>query len=81
MEYLYIVLQKIVGFTKYDMEHYQKEDYEVWENNIRRICEGMGIPVSEVMEFENKERVNLRQREVPVVVKYRKLDKFDQCRV
>lgn len=62
------------------MEHYQKEDYEVWENNIRRICEGMGIPVSEVMEFENKERVNLRQREVPVV-KYRKLDKFDQCRV
>ena len=59
----------------------KKEDYEVRENNIRRICEGMGITMSEVMEFENEERVNLRQSEVPVVVKYRKLDKFDQYRV
>ena len=40
----------------------------------------MGIPVSEVMEFENEQRGNLRQSEVPVVVKYRELDKFDQCR-
>lgn len=59
----------------------KKEDYEVRENNIRRICEVMGIPVSEVMQFENEQRGNLRQSEVPVVVKYRKLDKFDQCPV
>ncbi len=59
----------------------KKEDYEVWENNIRKICEGMGIPVSEVMELENEQKVNLRQSEVPVVIKYCKLDKFDQCRV
>lgn len=59
----------------------KKEDYEVREDNIRKICEGMGIPVSEVMELENAQKLNLRQSEVPVVVKYRKLDKFDQCRV
>ena len=56
----------------------KKEDYEVREDNIRKICEGMGIPVSEVMELENAQKLNLRQSEVPVVVKYRKLD---QCRV
>ena len=59
----------------------KKEDYEVRENNIRKICEGMGIPVSEVMELENEQKVNHRQSEVPVVIKYRKLDKFDQYRV
>lgn len=59
----------------------KKEDYEVREDNIRKICEGMGIPVSEVMELENAQKLNLRQSEVSVVVKYRKLDKFDQYRV
>lgn len=82
MEYPYIVLQKIVGFHKVRYGALsKKEDYEVREDNIRKICEGMGIPVSEVMELENAQKLNLRQSEVSVVVKYRKLDKFDQCRV
>lgn len=50
------------------MEYYQKKDYEVLENSICRICEGIGIPVSEVMELENEQKVNLRQSEVPVVL-------------
>ena len=46
----------------------KKEDYEVREDNIRKICEGMGIPVSEVMELENAQKLNLRQSEAPVLM-------------
>ncbi len=59
----------------------KKEDYEVREKNIRKICEGMGIPICEVMGFENEPQVSLRESEVPVMMKYRRLDKWDQCRV
>ena len=59
----------------------KKEDYEVREKNIRKICEGMGIPICEGMEFENEPQVSLRESEVPVMMKYRRLDKWDQCRV
>ena len=43
----------------------KKEDYEVREKNIRKICKAMGISASEI----------------PVMHKYRKLDKSDQFRV
>lgn len=33
------------------------------------------------MEIENEPQVSLRESEVPVMMKYRRLDKWDQCRV
>ncbi len=38
-------------------EHIKKEDYEVREKNIHKICSGMGISVSEIMEPEEEKRI------------------------
>ena len=59
----------------------KKEDYEVREKNIRKICKAMGISASEIMESEEEAKRNLRAGEIPVMHKYRKLDKSDQFRV
>lgn len=59
----------------------RKEDYEVRERNIYKICSGMGISASKILEQEDEKKVNLRTNEIPVVTKYRRLNKFDQCRV
>ena len=53
----------------------KKEDYEVREKNIRKIS------ASEIMESEEEAKRNLRAGEIPVMHKYRKLDKSDQFRV
>ena len=59
----------------------KKEDYEVREKNIHKICSGMGILVSEIMEPEEEKRIFLRTNEIPVVIRYRKLGEQDQGRV
>ena len=59
----------------------KKEDYEVREKNIHKICAGMGISVSEVMDPEGQQKINLSKDEIPVVIKYRKLGERDQGRV
>lgn len=59
----------------------KKEDYEVREKNIHKICLGMGISVSEIMEPEGEKRVFLRESEISIVIKYRKLDEQARCRV
>lgn len=59
----------------------KKEDYEVREKNIRKICKAMGISASEIMESEEEAKRNLRAGEIPVMHKYRKPDKSDQFRV
>ena len=59
----------------------KKEDYEVREKNIHKICSGMGISVSEIMEPEGDKKVFLRESEIPIVIKYRKLDEQARCRV
>ena len=59
----------------------KKEDYEFREKNIHKICSGMGISVSEIMEPEEEKRIFLRTNEIPIVIKYRKLDEQEQSRV
>ena len=59
----------------------QKEDYEVREGNIIKLCEGMGIPVYEVFQREEDEIVVLNQEEIPVMRNYRMLHREDKCRV
>lgn len=60
----------------------RKEDYEVRERNIHKICTGMGISAGEILEQGDEKKVNLRTNEIPVVTKYRRLNEFDnQCRV
>ena len=59
----------------------KKEDYEVREKNIHKICAGMGISVSEDMEPEGQQKINLSKDEIPVVIRYRKLGEQDQGRV
>ena len=59
----------------------KKEDYEVREKNIRKICKVMGISAGEIMESEEEVKRNLRAGEIPVMHKYRKLDDGDQFRV
>lgn len=59
----------------------KKEDYEVREKNIRKICKAMGISAGEIMESEEEVKRNLRAGEIPVMHKYRKLDEGDQFRV
>ena len=59
----------------------RKEDYEVRERNIYKICSDMGISASEILEQEDGTKINLRTTEIPVVTKYRRLNEFDQCRV
>lgn len=41
----------------------------------------MGISVSEVMDPEGQQKINLSKDEIPVVIKYRKLGERDQGRV
>ena len=53
----------------------KKEDYEVREKNIRKICKAMGISASEIMESEEEAKRNLRAGEIPV------MHKSDQFRV
>jgi transcriptional regulator with XRE-family HTH domain len=59
----------------------QKEDYEVREGNIQKICAGMGMTPYEMFLTESDEAVFLNQDEIPVIKNYRKLHKEDQCRV
>lgn len=59
----------------------KKEDYEVREKNIRKICKAMGISAGEIMESKEEVKRNLRAGEIPVMHKYRKLDEGDQFRV
>lgn len=59
----------------------QKEDYEVRETNIHKICKGMGIRPYEMFQEEDDEIVFLNQDEIPVMEKYRKLHREDKCRV
>ena len=59
----------------------KKEDYEVREKNIRKICKAMGISAGEIMESKEEVKRNLREGEIPVMHKYRKLDEGDQFRV
>lgn len=59
----------------------KKEDYEVREKNIHKICAGMGISVSEDMDPEGQQKINLSKDEIPVVIRYRKLGEQDQGRV
>lgn len=58
----------------------KKEDYEVREKNIRKICKAIGISAGEIMESKEEAKRNLRAGEIPVMHKYRKLDESDQCR-
>lgn len=55
----------------------KKEDYEVREKNIRKICKAMGISAGEIMESKEEVKRNLRAGEIPVMHKYRKLDESD----
>ena len=41
----------------------------------------MGITVSEVMDPEGQQKINLSKDEIPVVIKYRKLVARDQGRL
>lgn len=59
----------------------KKEDYEVREKNIRKICAGMGISVGEILEDTDKDRVILRIDEIPMIKKYRKLGVREQGKV
>ena len=59
----------------------KKEDYEVREKNIRKICKAMGISAGEIMESKEEVKRNLRAGEIPVMHKYQKLDEGDQFRV
>ena len=59
----------------------KKEDYEVREKNIRKICKAMGISADEIMESEEEAKRNLKAVEIPVMHKYRKLAESDQCRL
>ena len=59
----------------------QKEDYDVRESNIRKICEGMGIHPYEIFQEADDEVVFLRHDEIPVVEKYRRLHRDYKCRV
>ena len=59
----------------------KKEDYEVREKNIRKICKAMGISAGEIMESKEEVKRNLRAAEISVMHKYRKLDEGDQFRV
>lgn len=49
----------------------QKEDYDVRESNIHKICEGMGIPSYEIFQGKDDEVAFLREDEIPIVEKYR----------
>jgi transcriptional regulator with XRE-family HTH domain len=59
----------------------QKEDYEVRESNMKKICAGMGITPYELFLMESDEAVILDKEEIPVMKNYRKLQKEDQFRV
>lgn len=59
----------------------KKEDYEVREKNIRKICKAMGISAGEIMESEEEVKRNLKAVEIPVMHKYRKLAESDQCQL
>lgn len=59
----------------------QKEDYEVREGNIHKICKGMGIRPYEMFQEAEDEILFLSQDEIPVVKKYRKLYRDDKCQV
>ncbi len=59
----------------------KKEDYEMREGNILKICKGMGIEPYEMFCRENDELVVLERNEIPVMTEYRKLNQNDRCRV
>ena len=59
----------------------QKEDYEVREKNIHKICEGMGIRPYEMFQESEDQSIVLHQDEIPIMEKYRKLCQEDKCRV
>ena len=51
----------------------QKEDYDVRESNIRKIAQGMGVPVSDLFD-DNSNTVCLEEKsEVRIIKNYRKL--------
>ena len=51
----------------------QKEDYDVRESNIRKIAQGMGVPVSDLFD-DNSNTVCLEEKsEVWIIKNYRKL--------
>ena len=52
---------------------FQKEDYDVRESNIRKIAQGMGVPVSDLFD-DNSNTVCLEKKsEVWIIKNYRKL--------
>ena len=52
---------------------FQKEDYDVRESNIRKIAQGMGVPVSDLFD-DNSNTVCLEEKsEVWIIKNYRKL--------
>lgn len=59
----------------------KKEDYEVREKNILKICKGMGILPYEMFQMDDDHIVVLRQNEIPVIAKYRKLQENEKIRV
>lgn len=59
----------------------KKEDYEMREGNILKICEGMRIEPYEMFCRTSDELVILERNEIPVMTEYRKLNQEDRCRV
>ena len=59
----------------------QKEDYDVWESNIRKIAKGMGVPASDLFN-DNKNTICLEDRsEVWIIKNYRRLSERQKGRI
>ena len=59
----------------------KKEDYEVREKNILRICKGMNISPYEMFCTSDEEIVVLTQNEIPIMRRYRELEESGKYRV
>lgn len=59
----------------------QKEDYDVRESNILKLCKGMGIEPCEMFMDYSRPIVTVRDDEICLLQEYRKLTEKDQGRI
>ena len=59
----------------------QKEDYDIRESNILKLCKGMGIEPCEIFMDNSMTMVTIRADEINLLHEYRKLTEQDKCRL
>lgn len=59
----------------------QKEDYDIRESNILKICKGMGIEPCEIFMDNSRPIMAIRDNEINLLHEYRKLTEKDQGRI